>query len=182
MYLKRRSFFQIQDAVPESPQNIFNPFGRQGREAGSMVGRLDDDLVRPDSVHAIEHALRLAVQRAFDSQGWKLVGDDADGPSRSVPLRLRSAIRVRTVRLDLRRRLGLVPVAERTKSPLDLHIFPNKIGWALRPVRRNNHPTAYNRIFSQLRQLLNPFSAVAQILYFISTRKHYETPRSAGGT
>src|ERR1700728_1800760 len=155
-------FFQIEDAVPERPQNVFNAFGRQRGEAGGVVGRLNNDFVRPDSVHAIKHALRLAVERAFNTQSWKLIGHDANRPTRGVPLRRWPAVRVRTVGLNLGRRLGLVSVAKGTKSALDLHIFADKIGWALRPVRRNNHPAAHNRIFSQLRQLLNPFSALTK--------------------
>ena len=92
-----------------------------------------------------------------------------------------SAVRVRTIGLNLGRRLGLVPVAEGAESPLDLHIFADKIGWALGPVGRNNHPAANNRIFSQLRQLPNPFSAVTQTSYFTPTRKRCEILRSAGG-
>ena len=39
-----------------------------------MLGRLDDHFVRADAVHAVEHALALAIQFAFDAQRRKLVG------------------------------------------------------------------------------------------------------------
>ena len=128
-----------------------------------MIGRLNDDLVRPNSVHAIEHAVCLAVQRAFDTQGGKLVGHDSNRPSWSITLRRLSAIWVRAIGLNLGRGLALVPIIKGAESALDLHILADKIGWALGPVRRNNHPTAHNRIFSQLRQLLNPFRTVTPI-------------------
>ena len=59
--------FQIEDAVPESPQNIFNPFGRQRGETGIVIGRFNDDFMRPDSVHAVEHALRLPVEVSLNA-------------------------------------------------------------------------------------------------------------------
>src|ERR1700676_5469668 len=96
-------FLQIQETVAECPQNVFDSFWRQGREAGGVIGRLNDDLVRLDSVHAIEHALGLPVQRAFNAQGWKLIRHDADSPSRGITLWRRSAVRVGTIGLNLRR-------------------------------------------------------------------------------
>ena len=117
-----------------------------------MIGRLNDDLVRTDPVHAIEHTFGLAIHVAFNAQGRKLIGYNPDRPSGGVSLRLRPSIRVRTRRLNLRWRLALVSVAEGAEAALDLHIFANKIGWALRPVRRNNYPAADNRIFSEFRQ------------------------------
>src|ERR1700730_712950 len=86
---------QIEDAVAKGPQNVFDSLRRKRGKTRSMVGRLNNDLVRADPVHAIEHALRLAIQRTFNSKGWELVGHDPDRPSRRIPLRRRPAIRVR---------------------------------------------------------------------------------------
>src|SRR5215472_11250580 len=101
-----------------------------------MVRSLDDHFVSPDPLNA---------------ERRELVRHHAHGPSRRVARRARPAIRTRPICLNLRRRLALVPVAEGTKSPLDLHVLAYKIGRALGPVRRNNDPTAYDRIFSKLR-------------------------------
>src|ERR1035438_674832 len=49
-------FLQIQDSVPEGPQDIFDAFGRQSRQAGRVVGSLDDDFMCPDPIHAIKHS------------------------------------------------------------------------------------------------------------------------------
>ena len=55
-------FFQIENAVAEGPEHIFNALRRQRGQGGIVVGRLDDDLVRADAVHLVEHAFGLAVQ------------------------------------------------------------------------------------------------------------------------
>jgi len=44
----------------------------------------DDDFVSADAVHTVEHAVGLAVERAFDAESGELVGDDTDGPTRGV--------------------------------------------------------------------------------------------------
>src|SRR5579872_5197444 len=172
---------QIENSIAEGPQNIFDTFRRQRCEVGVMVWSLDDYLVRADAVHAVKHAFGLPVQISFDSERRKLIGDHAHGPSRCIPLRTRSTVRIGTIRLNFRRRLALVPITEGTKSSLNLHIFPNKIGWALRPVGRDDHPASNNRIFSKLRHSLNPFNRDAQTLYFTPPGRHCETLRSAGG-
>ena len=52
-----------------------------------MVGRFDDDFMGADAVHLVEHAFGLAVQVALNAQRRELVGNDANGPTRCVPLR-----------------------------------------------------------------------------------------------
>src|SRR5580693_2269177 len=131
--------------------------------------------MRPDTVHAVEHAFGLPVQIALNAQRRKLVRHHAHGPSRSVAGRRWPSVRVRPVGLDLWRRLALIPVAEGTESPLDLHVFADKVGGTLGPVGRNNHPAANNRIFSKLRQSLIPFRGVAQTSHFTPTGMHSGT-------
>ena len=46
--LEAAILFQIEDAVSERPQNVFNSLGRQRCKAGRVVGCLDDDFVRSD--------------------------------------------------------------------------------------------------------------------------------------
>src|SRR3954454_149810 len=122
-----------------------------------MIRRFDNDFMCPNANHAVEHTLGLAIQSAFDAQRRKLIGHDTHGPSRGIALWRRPAIGIRPVRLDLRRRLALISIAKRAESPLDLHVLAYKIGWALRSVRGNYHPTANNRVFSQLRHCTRSF-------------------------
>src|SRR4029077_16522435 len=79
-------------------------------------------------------------------------------PSRRVALWWRPPVRVRTIRLNLRRRLAFISVAERAKPPFQFHSVTGKVGWTLGAISRNNYPPAYNRIFSEFRQRLNPFN------------------------
>src|SRR5450432_257820 len=148
--LEAAIFLKVEDAVAEGPQNVFDALGGQGGKAGRMVRRLDDDLVRADAVHAVEHALGLTVQGAFDAQGWELVGDDADRPSGRVALRGRAAICVGAVGLNFRRSLALVAVAKRAESALDFQVFADEVSGAFGAVCGNDHPAANNRIFSKL--------------------------------
>src|SRR5580692_5382341 len=149
---------QIKNAVAESPEHVFDSLGRKRGQARLMVGSFDDDLVRPNPVHAIEHALGLAVEAALNAEGWKFVGNHSHRPSRGIALRCRPSVRVRTVRLNLGWRLALIPVTERTKSTLQFHSVTGKVGWTFGAVRRNNYPSTDNWIFSKLGQRLNPFN------------------------
>src|SRR5579864_1631245 len=174
-------FLEVQDSIAKGPENVLNPFGRQSRKTGGVVGRLDNDFVGPDSVHAVKHSLRLAIQIALDPQSRELVGHNTNGPSRGVPLRRGPSVRVRTVCLNLGRCLALVSVAKRAKSALNLHILANKIGWALRTIRRNNHPAPYDRIFSKFRHLLNPFTAIANETLIYAAREAFRNTSICGG-
>src|SRR5947199_8040734 len=173
-------FFQVQYPVPKCPQNILNALRRQRRHAGRVIGRLDNDLVGPNPIHAIKHSFSLTVQRALDTQRRKLIGDYAHRPSRCIPLRRRATIGVRPVGLNFRGCLGFVSVTERAETALDLHVFAREIRRALRSISRDNDPTSNDGVFSKLRQVLNPFSTT-QTCYFTPTRKRSEIPRSLGG-
>lgn len=65
---------------------------------------------------------------------------------------------IRPVRQDLRWCLALVAVAEWAEPALDLHSLTHKICRTLGAVRGNDDPPSYDWVFSQLRQVLNPFS------------------------
>src|SRR5215471_15709986 len=80
--LKSPVLLQIENAVPKRPQHIFNTLWRQSREARVVIWRLDDDLVCADAIHLVEHALSLAVQRAFNAKRGKLVGHNSYRPTR----------------------------------------------------------------------------------------------------
>src|SRR6202521_4699749 len=156
--LKAPVLLQIKNAVAEGPKHTFDSFGRQCCQAGIMIGSFNDDLVRPDPIHPVEQALGLAVQVALNAECRELVGNHPHRPSRRIALRWRPPIRVRAVRLNLRRRLAFVPIAERAKAPFQFHSVTGEVRWTLGAVSRNNYPPAYNWIFSKLRQRLNPFN------------------------
>ena len=65
--LEAAVLFQVEDAIAEGPENVFDPFGGEGSEAGVVVGGLDDDLMRTDAVHLVKHAFGLAIELAFDA-------------------------------------------------------------------------------------------------------------------
>src|SRR5579862_1274865 len=148
---------QIENAIPEGPQHVFDSLWRQCRQARSVVRSLDDYFMRPDPVHSVEHPLSLTVQIALDAESRKLVRYNSNRPSRRVPLRRRPSIRIRPVRLNLRWSLPLIAVAKRAESPLNLHVLAYEIGRALGPVRRDDYPTANNGIFSKLRHFTESF-------------------------
>jgi len=137
--------------------------------------------MRPDTVHPVEHSFGLAVQRAFNAEGGKLVRYHPHRPPWCVPLGGWSSIRSWTVGLNLRRCLTFVAIAKGAESALQLHILSGKIAWALGSIRGNNHPAANNRIFSQLRHSRTSLSERAN---FILSRQRRITkqlnPRPAG--
>src|SRR4051794_637021 len=108
--LETTVLLQIEDAITERPQNVFDTLGWQGGQGGVMVRRFNNYFVRADAVHFVEHAFGLSIEVAFNSQSWKLVWNYPYGPSRGVARRRRSAILARTVSLDLRRRLCLISI------------------------------------------------------------------------
>src|SRR3984885_8325433 len=155
--LKPAVLLKIENAVAKCPQHVFNPFRGQGCETGGVVGSFDNHFMRPDTVHPVEHSFGLAVQRAFNAEGGKLVRYHPRRPPWCGPLGGWSSIRSWTVGLNLRRCLTFVAIAKGAESALQLHILSGKIAWALGSIRGNNHPAANNRIFSQLRHSKNLF-------------------------
>ena len=112
-----------------------------------MVGRFNNDFMRADTVHAVEHAVGLAVKRTFDAEGGELIGDHADRPAGSVFLRGGSAV-LWAIGLNFRRRLAFVAGAERAKAALHLHVLASEVGGTLGAVGGNDDPAADDRIFS----------------------------------
>src|SRR5664280_1601962 len=134
---------QIDDAVPVRPQNVFNSLLRNGGQGGIVIGRLDDDLVRPNAVHLVEHALGLPVQAALDSECRKLVGHHAYRPIRCVT---RSA--VRAIRQHLGRGLAFIAVAERAKATLHFHRLTAEVGGTFGAIGGNDYPSSNDWIFA----------------------------------
>src|SRR5262249_16399176 len=141
-------FFQVKNAVAKGPQDIFNSFCRKCRQCGAVVRGFNDDLMRADAVHLVEHAFSLTAETAFNSECKELVRNNAQSPSRRVALRWGTAIWARTIGLNFRWGLGFIAIAERTESTLYLDAFPQEITRTLGPVGRDNDPAAHNRVFS----------------------------------
>ena len=152
--LEAAVFLKIQNAVAESPEHVLNPLGRKVGQAGIVVRSLNDDFMRPNAVHAIEHALGLAIQIALNAERRELVGHHAHGPARRIALGRRPAVGVRAVRLDLRRSLGFVAITKGTEAASDFDRLAGEVSRALGPVGRNDDPAAHDRIFSKFRQAL----------------------------
>ena len=148
--LKAPVLFQIENAITESPENVFDTLGWQRRQTGIVIGSFNDHFMRANAVHLVEHAFGLAVQIAFDAQCRKLIRNYAHCPARTVALRRRAAIRVRAVGLNLRRCFTLVAITKRAEAALDFHSLPDKIGRTLGTVGRDNYPSSDDRVFSKL--------------------------------
>src|SRR5208337_1580413 len=137
--------FQIDNAVAKRPQNVFDSLLRKGRQGGIVLRPLDDDLVRADAVHLVEHAFGLTVQASLDPQRRKLVRYNAYAPALAV-----ARGPVWAVGQNLRRRLVLIAGTERAEATLHLHRFTAEVGGTLGAVGRNNDPPPDDRIFAQL--------------------------------
>src|SRR5229473_1295192 len=75
---------QVQHAITITPEDVLHGAFGQGGERRKMVGRLDDNFVRADSVHLVKETFAFAVQFAFDAQCRKFVWHHADAPARRV--------------------------------------------------------------------------------------------------
>src|SRR6202040_4313593 len=109
-------------------------------EAGVVVRGFDNDFVGTDAVHAVEHALGLAVEITLDSERRELVGDYAYGPARRVTLRRRSAIWIWAVGLNFGGSFGLVAVTEGAETTSDFYSIASEVGGPLRSIGGNDHP------------------------------------------
>ena len=140
--------FQIQHPVAVSPEHVFHRALRKSGQRRRMVRRLDDHFMRADSVHLVEEALSLAVQFAFDTQCGKFIRHHANVPARRV-----RPSAIPSINQNLRRSLGFIPRAEGAilRVPRD-HALAQEIVRALPAFRCNDHPSARNWIFAQLRQ------------------------------
>ena len=71
----------IDDAIAEGPEHIFNALLGHVGECLVVIRRLYDDFVRANSVHAVKHAVGLAVEIPLDHQRGKFVRHHAHAPS-----------------------------------------------------------------------------------------------------
>src|SRR5215469_3368696 len=172
-------FLQVENAVAEGPQHVFDALRRHGRKRRCVIWRLDDDLVGADAVHLVEEPFGLAVQITFDPQRRELVGDHSHSPSGHVALRRRAAIRIRPICLDFRRRLGLIPRTERTESAPDSDSLTHEICGTFGAIGRDDYPAADNWIFPKLRQVLNPFNGEMNLLFYVTGKAFLNNSKAA---
>ena len=107
---------EVAHALAERRQHPLDLGLGHRRQRLDVIGRLDDDFVRADPVHAIEHPLAFAVEPALDLQRRKLVGHDAQFPAGTVARR-RSADR-RTL-----------PAASGPRAPAQNGQYPSRATW-----------------------------------------------------
>ena len=85
--LEAAVLLEVKDSVAEGPKHIFDALGRQRSQGRVVIRGFNDDLVRADAVHAVKHALGLAVQATLDPKGGELVRHHANRPARRIALR-----------------------------------------------------------------------------------------------
>src|SRR5580692_1104471 len=125
--------FQVEDAIAESPKEIFDPlFGKIG-ERDFVVRTLDDHFVRAHAAHSVVETLALAIERSFDAKSRELIGNHAQ-----IPM----AVAVFTIREDLRRGIGFVAKAKGTTSiRLGKILAAGEIAGAPGATGGDDHPT-----------------------------------------
>ena len=77
---------EVCDPITNGAQDSFESYRGQVGQGFLVVGRLDDDFMGPDPVHAVEESDPFPVEGAFDLQGWKLIRNDPNLPARAVGL------------------------------------------------------------------------------------------------
>src|SRR5713101_4034880 len=139
---------QVEHAVAIRPEDILHgPLGKRGERSG-VIRRLDDHLVRPDSVHLVEGPFAFSVQVSFNSQRGIFVRHNADGPPRGI-----GAAAVASINQNLRRSLGFAAVTKRASSlPFRHDAFPQEFHRPLSTVRGNDDPAAGDGVSSKLGQ------------------------------
>src|SRR5437879_12217908 len=103
--------------------------------------------MRARPVHAIVDTFGLAVELAFDLQRGIAVGHYADVPSRSVV-----PVALGTISENFRRCFAFIAGTKRTEASLETDWLTDEVVWALRTLRRNDHPASGDRIYSYIRQ------------------------------
>src|SRR5216684_3062388 len=139
---------QVQHAITITPEDVLHGAFGQGGERRKMVGRLDNDFMRADSVHLVKETFSFAVQFAFDAQGGKFVWHNPDAPARRV-----WASAVPSVDENFRRSSSFIAHAEGAILLFSRDdALPEEIVRPLSSFRRNDHPSARDRVLTQLRQ------------------------------
>src|SRR5205823_10835852 len=139
---------EIDDAIAEGPEHIFDALCRHGGEGLVMIRRLDDHFVCADAIHAVVHAVRTAVQVSFDPQCRILVGNHADRPAGLVPFALPM-----TKGEDLRRSLGFIARTKGTESTLENYGVSDEISRSARAIGRDNDPASGDGVLPQFGQI-----------------------------
>ncbi len=143
-----RVAFEVDQPVAIDPEDFADVvFGKLGH-ADLVLRALDDDLMRADAGHLVVDPLAALVELAFDLEGGEPVGDDPDAASRgrwdACPDRDRRGSRAGV--------LSSCPSQKGQRPgslPVDLGFALEVVG-PLRPLVRDDHPAADDRVFPQL--------------------------------
>src|SRR5712675_793322 len=112
-----------------------------------MVWRFNHHFMRTDSIHLVKESFTFTVQIALDAQRWKFVRHHADAPTGGV-----WTAAVPSIDKNLRRSARFIP---RTEGTIFLFsgddALSKEVVRALSSFRRNDHPSARDRVFPQLR-------------------------------
>src|SRR5450759_4897107 len=139
---------QIDDALLEGPEDLFDEFLGHVAKGLAVVGPFDDDLMGADAVHLVVHALALAVQLAFDAEDGEFIGHDAHPPPGLV------AIPGGAVGQHFGRCLVFIPVTERADGGRERRRhLPDKIAGAFGAIRGYDDPSPCDGVLTQFRQV-----------------------------
>src|SRR5882762_9270626 len=113
-----------------------------------MVRRFNHDFVRADSVHLVKETFPFAVQFALDAQSGEFVWHHADAPARRI-----WASAIPSVDENFRWSSSFIA---HTEGAILLFSGDDALSQeVVRPLssfRRNDHPSARDRVLTQLRQ------------------------------
>src|SRR5437016_896039 len=113
-----------------------------------MVRRLNHDFVRADSVHFVKETFPFAVQFALDTQRGKFVWLNSNAPARRI-----WASAIPSVDENFRRSSSFIARAERAILLFSGDdALSQEVVRPLPSLRRNDHPSARDRVLTQLRQ------------------------------
>ena len=126
---------EIDHSLLPRPQHALDLLDRLVGQRGAVVAGLDHHLVRAHSGHAVEHPGPFADHLDLGAQGRVAVGDHAQCP----------AVLVAPAK-HFRRRHRLIAGTKGTDAPIALGRRAQKSARALGTLRRDDHPSAHDRI------------------------------------
>ena len=136
---------EVDHAFAEREEHVRDGFDRERGERGRVRRRLDHDLVGADAVHPVEEPFARRLELPLDPEGGELVRHDAVRPPRPV----RTALGAPAGE-ELGRGLVLVALAEDALGADRSHRLRDEIRGSARPVGRDDHPPADDRVFPEL--------------------------------
>src|SRR5579884_1006793 len=138
---------QIDDAIAECPEHVFDAFVRHVGECVSVIRSFDNNFMRADAVHAVVHAVGAAIEVALDSQSGILVRNHADRPARFI------ALATIAISKDLGRSFALVARTKRAESAFKNYRMSCEIARPACSIGGDNDPASADGVLPKLGQL-----------------------------